>query len=280
MKELLNALLKEKSCGINVLHTHLASATSTNTMLKELAEGGASEGTLLTADTQTAGRGRLDRSFYSPKSGLYMSLLLRPSERNSTIGAEGALYITTAAAVAVCRAIEKVCGRKCGVKWVNDIYANGKKLCGILVEGALIPGKAELDYAVLGIGINIEAPKNGFPAEISNVADAIYEYGKVPNNTDIRASLAADIITEFSKIYVEALCGSVDKNEAFINEYRTRSVLNGKRIEIFRGAEAENGLAIGINADCSLAVETDEGDRLDLTYGEVRIKMKDQTNDK
>ena len=205
-----------------------------------------------------------------------MSILLRPAERNATLGAEGALRSTTAAAVAVCRAIETVSGRKCGIKWVNDIYADGKKLCGILVEGALIPGKAELDYAVLGIGVNIEAPKKGFPEEIKHVAGAIYEYGKAPQNTDIRTALAAEIITEFSKIYVDSICGSVDNNEAFINEYRSRSVLNGKRIEIFRTAEAENGVAIGVNADCSLAVETDKGERLNLTYGEVRIKMKDQ----
>lgn len=270
----LNDTIKTQNFRIN--HTHLQTATSTNTLLKEMAEKGAAEGTVLTAETQTAGRGRLNRSFYSPESGLYMSILLRPAERNATLGAEGALRITTAAAVAVCRAIETVCGRKCGIKWVNDIYADGKKLCGILVEGALIPGKAELDYAVLGIGVNIEAPKKGFPEEIKNVAGAIYEYGNAPQNTDIRTVLAAEIITEFSKIYVDSICGSVDKNEAFINEYRVRSVLNGKRIEIFRTAEAENGVAIGVNADCSLAVETDKGERLNLTYGEVRIKMKDQ----
>ena len=274
----LTETVNQADCTLTVQHTALKTATSTNTLLKEMAEKGATEGTVLTAETQTAGRGRLDRSFYSPESGLYMSILLRPNERNAVLGAEGALHITTAAAVAVCRAIETVCGRKCGIKWVNDIYADGKKLCGILVEGALIPGKAELDYAILGIGVNIEAPKNGFPTEIKNVAGAIYEYGRSPKNSDIRSALATEIITEFSEIYADALCGDKDKNEAFINEYRTRSVLKGKRIEIFRGAEAENGVAIGVNADCSLAVETDGGERLDLTYGEVRIKMKDQIN--
>ena len=272
----LTEIINKSDCALNVQHTALEIATSTNTLLKEMAEKGANEGTVLTAETQTAGRGRLDRSFYSPESGLYMSILLRPNERNATLGAEGALRITTAAAVAVCRAIETVCGRKCGIKWVNDIYADGKKLCGILVEGALLPGKAELDYAVLGIGVNIEAPKNGFPEEIRSVAGAIYEYGKVPEKTDVRSALAAEIITEFSKIYANSLCGKVDKNEAFINEYRTRSVLNGRRIEIFRTAEAENGVAIEVNADCSLKVETDNGEHLNLTYGEVRIKMKDQ----
>ena len=260
--------------NFSVTHIHLPIATSTNTLLKEMAENGATEGTVITADTQTAGRGRLDRSFYSPESGLYMSILLRPKERNAVLGAESALNITTAAAVSVCRAIEKVCHKSCGVKWVNDIYSDGKKLCGILVEGALIPGKAELDYAVLGIGVNIEAPKNGFPNEIKTVAGAIYDYGRLPPDTDVKTALATEIISEFFHVYVESLCGNADKNETFINEYRSRSVLNGKPIEISRGNETENGVAIEVNPDCSLAVITENGERLDLTYGEVRIKMK------
>lgn len=260
--------------NVSINHIHLPVTASTNTLLKEMAEKGATEGTVVTADTQTSGRGRLDRSFYSPESGLYMSILLRPSERNAALEAENALYITTAAAVAVCRAIEKLSSVKCGVKWVNDIYADGKKLCGILVEGALIPGTAQLDYAVLGIGVNIEAPKNGFPDEIKDVAGAIYGYGNAPKDTDIKAVLASEIIKEFSTVYAESLCGNADKNETFINEYRNRSVLNGKSIEIIRGNETENGTALCVNPDCSLAVITEKGERLDLTYGEVRIKMK------
>lgn len=255
-------------------HIHMTATTSTNTVLKEMAEKGAAEGTVLTADWQTAGRGRLNRSFYSPESGLYMSILLRPNARNAHMGAENALFITTAAAVSVCRAIEKLCGRDCGVKWVNDIYADGKKICGILVEGALVPGKAELDYAVLGIGVNIESPKNGFPEEIKNVAGAIYGYGKTPDSVDVRSTLAAEIISEFFAIYGESLCGNADKNETFINEYRSRSVLNGKPIYILRGNETENGTALCVNPDCSLAVTTENGERLDLTYGEVQIKIK------
>lgn len=274
MKDLTDVINKA-DCRLKIRHTAFKTATSTNTLLKEMAEKGASEGTVLTADTQTVGRGRLDRSFYSPESGLYMSLLLRPRERNVTLGAGSALHITTAAAVAVCRAIEKVCEKKCGIKWVNDVYdKNGKKLCGILVEGALIPGKAELDYAVLGIGVNVEAPKNGFPDDIKAVAGAIYEYGNVPQDTDIRATLASVIISEFSALYENGICGNDDNAKTFINEYRARSVLNGKRIEIIRGNDTENGVALSVNPDCSLAVMTDNGERLDLTYGEVRIKMK------
>jgi len=270
----ISTLINKAECKIAVEHIHLSTATSTNTLLKEMAENGAKEGTVITADTQTAGRGRLDRSFYSPESGLYMSLLLRPSERGSVLGAESALHITTAAAVSVCRAIERVCEKKCGIKWVNDIYTDNKKLCGILVEGALLPGKAELDYAVLGIGVNIEAPKNGFPDDIRDIANAIYNYGELPKEIDVKSTLAAEIICVFSQIYNECICGIADKQEGFINEYRSRSVLNGKKIEISRGSMVENGIALGINPDCSLAVKTDSGEKIDLTYGEVRIKLK------
>ena len=275
MTELLKKRLTEMCCPIKTNHIHLKNATSTNTLLKEMATSGEHEGTLLTADTQSAGRGRLDRSFHSPESGLYMSLLLRPYEQGISLHAENSLNITTAAAVSVCRAIESVCGRSCGIKWVNDIYSEGKKLCGILTEGSLVQNSYDLDYAILGIGVNIEEPKNGFPPEIAGIAGAIYKYGeKSPEDIlETRAYLAAEIINNFSKVYTESICGKTPTDEAFINEYRSRSVLNGKRIEIIRGNDSVGGRAIEVNPDCSLAVETDSGEKLSLTYGEVRIKI-------
>ena len=275
MTELLKKRLKELNCPLKINHVHLKNATSTNTLLKEMAASGEHEGTLLTADTQSAGRGRLDRSFHSPESGLYMSLLLRPYEQGIRLHAENSLNITTAAAVSVCRAIESVCGRSCGIKWVNDIYSEGKKLCGILTEGSLVQNSYDLDYAILGIGVNIEEPKNGFPPEIAGIAGAIYKYGeKSPEDIlETRAYLAAEIINNFSKVYTESICGKTPTDEAFINEYRSRSVLNGKRIEIIRGNDSVGGRAIEINPDCSLTVETDDGEILSLTYGEVRIKI-------
>ena len=175
--------------------------------------------------------------------------------------------------------IESVSGRKCGIKWVNDIYSEGKKLCGILTEGALVPGSATLEYAVLGIGVNIEEPKNGFPNEIAQIAGAIYKYGeKKPEEIlSIRAMLAAEIINNFSHLYTKSICGSVPTAEAFINEYRTRSILNGKKIDIIRGNDTVIGKAIEVNEDCSLSVETDAGEKLSLTYGEVRIRLGKNT---
>ena len=125
---------------------------------------------MLVAESQTAGRGRLGRSFHSPVgTGLYMSILLRP-----TFSAERALFITTAAAVAVCRAIEQETGLKPQIKWVNDIYLHEKKICGILTESSINFETKGLKWAVLGIGLNLSEPEGGFPEEIRSVAGALF----------------------------------------------------------------------------------------------------------
>ena len=142
--------------------------TSTNTLLKAQAEQGAPEGTVLIAESQTAGKGRLGRHFTSPPgTGIYFSLLLRPH-----CTAEKSLFITTTAAVAVCEAIEQVTGLNPQIKWVNDIYLNEKKVCGILTEASVDFENGGLNWAVLGIGINIAVPKEGFPEEIRSIAGA------------------------------------------------------------------------------------------------------------
>ena len=139
--------------------TALQSTDSTNTRIRVLAEDGAPEGTVVVAAAQTAGRGRSGKSFLSPAgTGLYMSILLRPA---LTMG--DSLLITTAAAVAVSRAIERVAGCEAKIKWVNDVYVDEKKVCGILTEGALDLENGGLRYAILGIGINICPPDGGFP---------------------------------------------------------------------------------------------------------------------
>ncbi|MBR6501944.1 MAG: biotin--[Clostridia bacterium] len=133
---------------------------STNIYAKTLASEGYKDGTVVVAREQTAGKGRLGRTFFSKRGGLYFSVILRPYKSlNDTV------FITTAAAVAAARAIEKVSGKKCEIKWVNDIYINNKKVCGILTEGAITPD-GSLDYAILGVGINLFAPKGGFPSNL------------------------------------------------------------------------------------------------------------------
>ena len=165
--------------------------TSTNALLKEKAALGAPEGTVLIALSQTAGRGRFTRSFFSPEdSGIYMSILIRPR-----ISAENAALITTAAAVAVAEAAENLSGRKAGIKWVNDVLIDGKKICGILTEASLNIESGALDYAVLGIGLNAYEPKCGFPQEIKNIAGAIFRKKK----DGLRSKLAAAVLENFFK---------------------------------------------------------------------------------
>ena len=138
-----------------------SSVTSTNTLLKQAAENGAPEGTVLVAEEQTAGRGRLGRSFYSPAgTGVYFSLVLRPA-----FSAAESSLITTCAAVAAAGAMEEISGHPTQIKWVNDIYTAGRKVCGILTEAAIDMESGGLQYAVLGIGINLLKPENDFPEE-------------------------------------------------------------------------------------------------------------------
>ena len=164
--------------------------TSTNTLLKAQAEQGAPEGTVLIAESQTAGKGRLGRHFTSPPgTGIYFSLLLRPH-----CTAEKSLFITTTAAVAVCEAIEQVTGLNPQIKWVNDVYLNEKKVCGILTEASVDFENGGLNWAVLGIGINIAVPEEGFPEEIRSIAGAIFDG---PRPVEMRSRISAAVISRF-----------------------------------------------------------------------------------
>lgn len=235
--------------------------TSTNTLLKTAAENGAPEGSVLIAEAQSAGRGRRGKSFISPKqTGLYMSVLLRPS-----MSAAAALHITTAAAVAVAQAIETLCGRKTKIKWVNDIYIGGRKVCGILTEGALDLESGGLAYAILGIGINLLPPRGGFPQEIREIAGALYAEELPP---DLRAKLAAEILNNFFSLYENIGSG------AHYAEYAKRDDLKGKEILVLRGKEAFPAVAECITKDFGLAVRYPDGRREVLSSGEVSVRQK------
>ena len=136
---------------------------STNQRLKQAAvEKKLPSGSFVAAESQNAGKGRRGRTFYSPKgSGLYLSVLLYPSKT-----AHESLEITAAAAVAVCRAVEKCCGVSLGIKWVNDLYLGEKKVCGILTEAVTDFETGDIEFVVVGIGLNLYEPKEGFPKEI------------------------------------------------------------------------------------------------------------------
>jgi len=160
----------------NLELTVLPVTDSTNNLLREMAAAGAPEGRCVIANSQTMGKGRLGRVFYSPAdTGVYLSLLLRPGQ----CSAEQASKLTTMAAVAACEAIEDVSDEKASIKWVNDIYMNDRKVSGILTEASFDLESGYLEYAALGIGINIYPPKTGFPEEIKDIAGAVF---RAPRN--------------------------------------------------------------------------------------------------
>lgn len=231
------------------------STGSTNTDLKSAAETGSSEGCVLFALEQTAGKGRLGRSFYSPaETGLYMSILLRPR-----FPAEQALYITTCAAVAVSEAIDSVAGVSSHIKWVNDVYLNGKKVCGILTEASVDFESGGLHYAVCGIGVNITT--SSFSDELSKIAGCISS-----KKEDLRSELAAEIIKRFFAYYDEL------EQLTFLDEYRKRSFLIGKRVGFIMNNKEYSGIAEDIDEKARLVVRLDSGDSIPLSSGEVQLK--------
>ncbi len=238
--------------------TLLDSVDSTNKYLKKKAVLGGTEGSIVIADSQTGGRGRFTRKFFSPGGcGIYMSILLKPC-----FPAKDAVLITAAAAVAVAEACEFLSGKKAEIKWVNDVYMEGKKVCGILTEGAIKPDGC-FDYAVLGIGINAFAPDTGFDKEIKDIAGAVFNE-KAEN---LRNRLAAEVITRFFSYY-EELCA-----KTFLKGYREKSCVTGKEVTVIKNEKMQTAVALSIDDDCRLEVEYEDKTREYLSSGEISIKM-------
>lgn len=237
-------------------------APSSNAIAKELATNGAKEGTIVIVKRQSAGKGRMGRSFISnEENGLYMSIILRPE-----LPASESVKITVIGAVAALEAIEKTSNKECSIKWVNDIYISDKKVCGILTEGALNFESSQFDYAILGIGVNITPPKDGFNEEIKSIATAIFSE-KAPKG--YKSKLCAEIVDTFLHYYKNL------KNEAYIASYREKSNLIGKRASVYRGNEVFDGLVIDIDNDASLVLKTEKG-ILKFNSGEARVRRNEQ----
>lgn len=233
--------------------------TSTNDLAKQYALDLKPEGTVIVAREQTAGRGRKGRSFYSPMStGVYISVLLRPE-----LTAEKTLYITTAAAVAVAKAIEKISGKEAKIKWVNDIFVDGKKVCGILTEGAIDFETGKMQYAVLGIGVNIKKPENDFPSEIQNIAGSVFD----TTDKEVSSIIVAEILNNFMNYYKNLA------NKPFYEEYKKRMFLIEKQLTVYSGKDSYPAVAIDLDEELSLIVKDENGNIKKLNTGEVSIKI-------
>ncbi len=237
----------------------LNTVDSTNTYLKKQAFSGAPEGTAVVANTQTAGRGRMGRSFASaPALGIYMSLLLRPD-----CTADSAQSLTANTAVAVCRAIETVCGLTPDIKWINDIYLNGKKICGILCESAV--GENGLDFVVIGVGLNVITRTEDFPPELRETAGSIYsETGKIVE----RGELISAILAELDKMYS---LWKTDKS-VYLEEYKKHCSMLGGFVTVMTKDGKLEVFAEDIAPDFGLKVKTAQGTRV-LYSGEVSVRV-------
>ncbi len=243
----------KKELNIEIFDT----VSSTNTVARQLAQNGA-ENTLVIAGHQTSGRGRMGKDFFSPDgSGIYMSLILRPQ-----LSPDKTVFITTAAAAAVSEAIDSLCGTITQIKWVNDIYLNNKKICGILTEGVINPKTALTDYAVLGIGINLYTPENAFPDELKDKAGSIFDK---PCDPSLTARLIAEIINRLFEFH--------DIRD-FMELYRKKSFLTGKTVSFKRGEEIFSARVLDINDNAELVVERSDGGKENLFSGEVTSILK------
>ena len=228
--------------------------TSTNTLMKEHGRNGGEEFSVLIASAQSGGRGRMGRTFYSPQNtGVYISILLRPQKGKNP------LNITTDTAVCCARVFEKMTGEDARIKWVNDIYMRGKKVSGILTEASL----GENPFAVLGIGINVLSPKEGFPSDIKSRAGAVFTEDSPFLREEVTSRLLREIFNTYQK----------PNRPLIFEEYKKRSMIIGKDILILRNNGEESAKAIGLNEDYSLVVEKENGEIENIGSGDVSIKI-------
>ncbi|MGB3160603.1 MAG: biotin--[acetyl-CoA-carboxylase] ligase [Carnobacterium sp.] len=232
---------------------------STNQEAKKIAIEHSSEAAIVLSEEQLKGKGRLGRFFYSPpKTGIYMSLILKPN-----LTTTDATLITTAAAVAVCLAIEKITEKKPSIKWVNDIYLNDYKIAGILTEAVTNFENRTIDTIILGIGLNFKTPVAGFPPELESIA------GSLLNEEDTkitRNELIAEIINQFYQIYQE-----IGKRD-FLDDYKKRCFVFGKTIHFKQGKQDFKAIPIDIDQQGGLIVKLEDGQLQTLSYGEITIQ--------
>lgn len=231
---------------------------STNRAAKQAAIAGeAGHGSVILACGQSCGRGRRGRSFYSPsQAGLYLSVILQPQGN-----LRESLLLTTEAAVAVYKAIRKVTGIELDIKWVNDLYYKGKKVCGILTEAITDFESGEIQYAVVGIGLNLYEEEGGYPPELREIAGGLYRNQREAEGVN-RNRLAAEIVN----------CLLDETRELkLLPEYLDRNMIPGHRIQILDGQQSRSAYAVAICQDGRLKVREEDGSETLLAYGEISV---------
>ena len=231
---------------------------STNKTAKEMAVAGAEHGTVIIADSQTKGRGRYSRSYFSPSGGLYMSIILRPEVLNF----ENPTSVTAFAAVAVCEAIESISEKTPKIKWVNDVLIDEKKVCGILTEAVTDFESGSLDWIVLGIGINVYIKTEDFPDDLQTSATSIFPNEKM---FGVRNKLSAEIINRI-------LGYDITPREAEIfRKYKNRLVMLGNQVTVIQNKNEYKAAVIDIDAAGHLVVKNENGEIITVSSGEIRV---------
>ena len=234
---------------------------STNTQAKRLAKDGAPHGTVLIADSQSAGRGRMGRQFDSQKgAGIYLSVILRPQ-----CSPEKLMHLTCAAGVAMCDAVENVTGIRPGIKWINDLVYGTRKLGGILTELSIDTATGLTEYAIIGIGINCNRTAADFPPELQNIATSLSVVTKVSLD---RAALAGAMIDALFAMDQILLTGKA----AIMKRYRVDCITLGKAVAVHRSDEILQGTAIGLDEDGGLVVQLTSGNTVTVSAGEVSVR--------
>ena len=231
---------------------------STNRAAKQAAmTGEAGHGSVVLACSQSNGRGRRGREFYSPSdAGLYLSVILQP-EGNL----RESILLTTEAAVAVYKAVKKITGIDLDIKWVNDLYYEGKKVCGILTEAVTDFESGDIQFAVVGIGLNLYEEEQGYPPELKGIAGGLYRNRKDAEGVD-RNRLAAEIVNSLLR---------ETREWKLPPEYVERNIVPGHRIQIMDGQEKRFADAVSISPDGRLKVREADGSESLLAYGEVSV---------
>ena len=233
---------------------HFSSLTSTQDKAKEFAKKRLSDAVII-SDIQAKGRGRFNRKWHSSKGGLWMSILLKPDK------AENLQYLTFAAAVSVAKSIKKITGISAKIKWPNDVHYKGKKLCGILTEG--IFGKE--NYVVVGIGLN--ANQKIFPEDIRKIASSL----RIIKNKNYNIEkLSIKIINEFFSIYDKLY--NKTKLENILTMWKKYSDTLGKNVEVATRTGKFHGIAVGVDHECRLLVQSENKKIITITEGDVSVR--------
>ena len=242
----------EEKTMTDIQHFHFDECDSTNTRAKEYLKNNSCDAALFTADTQSAGRGRCGKSFYSQKDcGVYMTFVKRTDlELCDTV------FVTTFAACAVTRALERLTGTTLKIKWVNDIYLDNKKICGILTENVADIKTGRSKYVIIGVGVNLTA---AFPKELCDIAGNLGAFDK----TEVTQS----IVRELSTI------GDDPHDRSYMEYYRAHSLVIGRNITYFENGKAFNAFAVDVDNDGGLVVQNSDKTVKTLRSGEISVRF-------